>query len=438
MTSSTFQAEAGSRTKQAQDQIAAALEHCPQLQNIITPGIGSVHGRIFNRPDRRDPPFRNQKIRKRRMPNQPLPLPLFGGFLRIQGVSESDRAWKLSSILTVNPTRFLRYQTLPSRQVLFSSGPPTFTYRLFQADLEHDYDDEFALDEKLEINNWLPQSGAWRLYSGIRFWPIHLRQYLTRVVAAVRQDISRAANHATILIASGAQNPIALYSVETYWEFFSEHSSDTVRSMKPLLESYCAAPVSEQDYTVQRPEANVVLNSHVLTVPIQNGQILKIYSKTNQRIRFEVTHIFNGDKPFRLPVGLVRSFSSAEAMVPLLTHLATLSANRVNEVFRHFCQSASTPGEQRPVLAFLADFQSVVGDYEKASQLLQMLIPNGGIIVGPGIEIGGRFRPELQRLVRQGILRTSNYKYTVMPRYISALRYLQARGIDSLLLIFSI
>jgi len=391
----------------------------------------SAFGRIFRRPDRRQPPFKDQKIRKKSTPNQPLPPPLFGGFLRIQRIPEPETAWKLSSILTLNPTRFLRRQQLPTRQALFSLTPPN-NYCLYHGDLEQDHDDEFALDEKLEKDNWLPQTPAWRLFSGTSLWPIHLRRYLAMSVRAVRRDIRRAAIQAQIGIVGEPSKPLTLYSAEHYWEFFSEGTCEVVRSMEPLLESYGAGPVSGQEYTVE-VESGVVLNSYVLKATIQNGQVLKIYSKTDRRIRFEVSHSFNGNRPFRLPTGTVRTFSNAEAMIPLLSQLATLSADRVNDVFRHFRFHASSPGEQRSVLAFLSDFQSAVGDHEKASQLLQILIPNGSIVVGPGIEIGGRFRPELRRLVKREVLITSHYKYTVMPKYRRALRYLQDRGIDSLL-----
>ena len=79
--------------------------------------------------------------------------------------------------------------------------------------------------------------------------------------------------------------------------------------------------------------------------------------------------------------------------------------------------------------AVIADVQAACEAPETAFELLQLLVGTGSLVVGHGIPIGSVFRNELRRLVRCGVLQTSNMRYSVTPAYRQALRNLQLSGV---------
>ena len=427
-----------------QDKIEIAIQH-----GTITDAAGDVElflnflgsppadhehppaafGRIFTRRLRGVPPFSNQIIRQRATTNQPHPAPLFDGSLHIPSVQGMDSTWRLWSLLSLNPTRFIRHQQFPNPNKRLLRENPHFEYGFYQADIPAYHGDEFAL---IESDNWIPDERLWSLFTSPRFWQRHLRSFLAGAVTEVHDDLLRAAELVNVRIERrGTENPYSLYSVETYWEFFSDDPIGTVLALQPWLEEFAAAPVDARDYPLHvRLERHE--NSRRLSVQTRTGETLKIYAKTNRRVRFEITHLLSGQSPFRLATG-GHTFSTIEGIFPLLTRLATVAAERVNEVLHHFRLNASTPDGQHTVLAFIANIQAACGNPDTARELLQILTNNGSLVVGPGIPLGIVFRAELERLVRRGILRRSNRRYSVTPSYRQALMDMQERGIGFLL-----
>jgi hypothetical protein len=389
---------------------------------------GDVYGKIFIGQQGQPPSFRKQPVRKIPTPNQPHSPPLFGGSLRIHALPGPVDAWRLWSLLTLNPTRFLRHQQLPALRSLGQESPP-FSYSIYKGDITLDDRGEFPY---IENDNWLSGRRFWSQYTAPRFWPRHLKYYLRKSIATVRADLNRAAIHSQVHLASEVGNPISLWSIEHYWEFASEESIETVKALKPMLDTYAAAPVETNPRVVQ-VSPGVEENSFCLKFTLRGAETVKIYAKTNCRIRIEVKHSLATVPPFRLPTGMGYTFSSTQAMTPLLSHLANCAAERVNHVLNHFRLHASLPSGQRTVLGFIADVQAACKDTNKASEILRLLTSNGSLVVGRGIPIGILFRNELRRLVRLRILKSSNRKYSVMPAYRQALLYLQERGAGRLL-----
>lgn len=260
-----------------------------------------------------------------------------------------------------------------------------------------------------------------------RFWPLHLRNYLRSSVAEIDGDLRRAAEHVQVRIVPPSENPFNLLSTETYWEFSVNDPIGAVRGMRRMFETFAAAAVDAQEYPVT-VEQDTPENSLRLSLQTRTGEVMKIYSKTNRRIRIEVTHRLSGDHPFRLPSG-GHTFSTVEGMIPVLNELAVIAADRVNALLRHFRNHVSVPVGQHSVLKFIADVQAACETPETAFELLQLLVGNGSLVVGHGIPIGDVFREELRRLVRRGVLQTSNRRYSVAPAYRQALRNLELTGV---------
>ena len=248
-------------TAEAQDvesfltQLGAPPTNTPSEERI-------AFGKIFRRRSRGVPPFKKQEIRIISTQSQPHPPPLFGGHLKVDRTQNVLETWRLSSVLSLNPTRFLRHQQLPSPRTMMSHEIPAFAYRLYHGDLDENNEEEFAL---IERDNWIPDSRFWGLFTSPRFWPRHLRNYLRKSVAEVRNDLRRAAELTTVPIASEVGNPFSLYTVETYFEFYSEFPIRTVQELQPLLDTYAAATVDAKPYPTPHAHGGCVGND-VVTV----------------------------------------------------------------------------------------------------------------------------------------------------------------------------
>ena len=423
-----------------QDKIEIAVEHGFIMDNAEDVGmflhyLGSppvaqartapgAFGRIFNRRRSGIPPFRTQEIRVRSTASQPLPPPLFSGFMKIINRRESPSIWMLHSLLSLNLTRFVRHQAIPRPATRLLQDRPNILYGFYERNLPLDHEDEFPL---VDSDNWIPDDRLWSHLAAPRLWPRHLRAFLTGAATEVHNDLLRAAEHATLVIQQSHQNPFSMYSVETYWEFYEYDPIRAVRALEPLLETYAAAAVDAWDaprhVRQERPE-----NSRRLSIRTHTGETLKIYAKTNRRVRFEITHELSGNRPYRLSEG-GHTFPVIEGAIPLLNHLAGVAAERVNDVLRHFRLHASAPNTQHTVLKFIFDVQAAFDDPNKAFQLLQILTHNGSLVVGRGTV----FRTELRRLHSRGVLYRSHRRYSVTPPYRQALANMQQTGIGFLL-----
>ena len=384
----------------------------------------SVFGRIFTRPRRGEPPFFDQQIRKRATREQPHPPPLFSGSLHIENPRGTESAWRLWSLLSFNPTRFVRHQSFPEPATRLLQANPRFSYNIYRRIVPPSDGDEFAL---IENNNWIPDQRLWTLFASPRFWPVHLQNYLRRSVAEIDVDLHRAAEHTQVRIVPPSENPFNLLSAETYWEFLVPDPIGMVIRSQRMLAMFAAAAVNARDYEAD-VRYDTQKNSRCLSLCTRTGEEIKIYAKTNRRIRIEVTHRLSGDHPFRLPSGR-HTFSTVEGVIPVLNELAAVAAERVNELLRHFRDHVSVSVGQHTVLKLIADVQAACEAPETAFELLQLLVGTGSLVVGHGIPIGSVFRKELRRLVRCGVLQTSNMRYSVTPAYRQALRNLQLSGV---------
>lgn len=378
----------------------------------------SAFGQIFNRPRRGEPRFLRQVIRQTTTAG--IPPPLFGGWLDIAENAGERSCWNLES--------FLRHQRFPSPASRLLRNCRRFPFDLYRRDvplLEHG---EFAL---IEADNWIPASRLWGMFASSRFWQRHLSRYVEGAIEMLQADIRRAAGHANVRIQPPCANPFNVRMVETYWEFYSPNPLATVRQLQPLLESFSASNVQPQDYPIEVTHENLQ-NSRRVALQTRVGETLKIYAKTNRRIRFEITHRLSSRSPYRLPEG-GHTFAGIEGVLGLLARLAAIAGERVNEVIRHFRLQASTPENQNSVLAFICAVQSCCDDEDTSLDLIQILANNGSLVVGRGIPLRSVFREELERLVAARILLRSNRRYSVAPQYCEALSQLHDAGLHFLL-----
>jgi hypothetical protein len=181
--------------------------------------------------------------------------------------------------LSLNVQRFTRHQ--------YQSDTPSKlkSFRLQRRRENRSmHGDEFALDG---ADNWLPQGAAWKMAHKSE----HLAGYVLLIAREVERDLSRACKYSTDLEQSGDEwtsigwerenESYRFEKVETLWEFPSENPIGDVLQIGAKLMHF------NREGAIAR-EFSRVRNSPCFVVPIGEGVQLKLYAKTNQRIRFEV------------------------------------------------------------------------------------------------------------------------------------------------------
>jgi len=387
------------------------------------PDLGP-HGFFFGRPDVR-PSFLTQAIRRNKLTvgSQEFPAPLLSGNLELRRFQEN--AWRMKVQTSLNPTRFLRHQKLPPIIHPFRA-PPSFEVSLFKRTISQRDEEEFPL---CGGDNWILGSHLQHVASDAA-WPGQVRKFIRASTEAVVSDLNRAAGmvDTSQLVGPWKYN---LHQVETYWEFASLTPLGTVLALEPMLRTFSRRPVRTRDYpctvTVEEME-----NSRCLRLQTRAGEILKIYAKTNHRIRFEVFHHLSGDRGFRIP-GDRHTFGNIQGVFPLLQSLASIAAQRVNEVLRHFRRNAGTPEHQFAALDLMLKVQEACGSIEAAHGLLDILVNNNSIIVEKGNAITCVFGNALRCLLRKGVFQNSHGRYSVTPPYREALSSMRQGGLGFLL-----
>lgn len=332
-----------------------------------------------------------------------FPLPLFTGEYAFKHAIGSNQ-WITDLDLSLNPTRFLRNQDpetfIPSR------GPPRGTFSSSDASFFEQSDVRTGGEGSLDnTDNWMPDTPEFaRLYDP-RLGQRILRTYLNGVLQTIDADLQRVANLPGVPISYREQTDLGrfnLTSAETYFEFSSGGLTPIwlVASLEEPLRSYNELPLTVHDYP---PIWSGIGMSRVLTLTIRTGVTLKIYAKTNRRVRFEVVHdssarFRNVGKP-----GSARkkhTFASIESVARLLDELREDAADVVNHVIAHLRNRVALPATDKTAIDLVRDFTTTVRMRDIARILFDALIDKGSITSLT------QYKGALERLRKAGILQT--------------------------------
>jgi len=399
-------------------------------QNYAADLAGESFSQLFNRPGVRQ----DFKIRESHQGGAPLlPLPLFRGSYRLGHYrGQSDDVASVSSTLTLflNPTRFLRHQDtahyFPPR-LNFTHLSRTLSSPAFFGERSADTEGEISLDGR---DNWLPDTGAFGYAHEGALWSRNMRNYLDGVLREIEADTSRAAALTVDWRESDQLRPYSLREVETYFEFRSTHPLKAVEELCPLLHSFNELTSSVVSYPVSFTELREK-NSLVFTKQIRSGVSLRIYAKTNRRVRFEVIHDL-GESGLRISTpdsGKVRerhTFPNLHGVYRLLGKLRYDAAEVVNDALTHLRNRASIPATNKTSIDLLFEMARAVGNRETAKTLIYGLCSKGSISSLP------KYRVALSKLVRAGILETQqrnrHQEYVVTKAYRFPLQMLRLHG----------
>lgn len=263
----------------------------------------AIFGAFFCRPGLRDIGRKKLSIRKQALIHpdnkQRQEPPLCGGHclfyrntapLPVTG----DIYHRAKLRLSLNLQRFIRHQPQQDNPL------KPWKYRLQKRrEKRSSYgNEEISLDGE---DNWIPDTAEWRKFAARE----HLGNYIELVEDQFASELTRATKFVKVLNKSDEEdwygpgwelNPsFALQKVETFWEFPSENPILDALEIGSKLMHFTNAGGKVTNYEVkgeveENKEISRVYNSPCFSLPIAENVILKLYAKTNKRIRFEIVH----------------------------------------------------------------------------------------------------------------------------------------------------
>lgn len=258
--------------------------------------------------------------------------------------------------VSINPTRFARHQPFrihPStRQILIGPAQHYAGKARRGADrIPAQFVGEFSLDGS---DNWLPQ-GPRLSFADPEPRTLMITRSFTGFIQEFNERVEAVcAMHDIEEIRSTPEQYVNLKTCETYWEFSSPNPVALVSSLAGSLAEFGRGEPRRRSFLVSDSDTRTVRHSHVVYVDAGPGRTIKVYAKTNQRVRFEVKHRMvppNAHLLTRAGAAVPRRTSRGGAhaphshtsqewagIYPMLDSLANDAANLLNRLFA-FLQS---------------------------------------------------------------------------------------------------
>lgn len=259
-------------------------------KNVGTP---AMFGWFFSRPAMKGKDNAKLLIRRQgitdKANNRCHEAPLCGGYCLFYRDKKPNpetfkSVHKAKLTLALNLQRFIRHQARNDNPLL----PHPKRLQRWGED-RSSFEEEFAFDEE---DNWVPDTPDWRDFAGKE----HFKDYLDLIAKRVHFDFQRACKFQNAAEAEETPNielkrcgkPYSLSAVETLWEFPSNNPIADVLQIGAKLMHLKRAGVVTKIKRLVFKEANRVVNSPCFVIPVAQGVKLKLYAKTNKRIRFEI------------------------------------------------------------------------------------------------------------------------------------------------------
>lgn len=380
--------------------------------------------------------------------------PLFGGMLETRLLypgknspqvvkASGSRMVQFSFVpLFLNPMRFVRHQALPSPESPQKWGKAKWS----KATLGPKSNGEFSLTGE---DNWIPAGPEWTDFVGGASWQRHLRRYLKKVRDVFTDELCTARDSVNEEHDLGFGDVIeyqtyAVQEVETAWEFVDDDPLERVRSLSrrifDLGQRETTTSVHEGVLNLMAREGYETrqFNSFGLKITLRNGFDLRVYAKTNRRVRFEIIQdttrkrkaLLNAAKVWHEAMKENKNHSQISHLLKMARVAAATMLNSI--VLPSLNSVPDLRIRQRSVCTLLADFAAVCGTSKNLRAVLSMLISNGAIHTGVK---GKPMSPELRlirdRLKKAGLveLDPKSLGFQVAPRYRWALN--QMRGAEA-------
>lgn len=344
--------------------------------------------------------------------------PLFTGELVVK--RKPNNRYRLNLLIDINPTRFCVYQNMPMRTRNSNGARPLSPSTVLfatQDKIQHGIGEnlEYTLDQS---DNCLLSPSA-KINASQQLYFDNFNRYINSIIRYLEDEISDFEQPG--FRALGREPYYSVKSIEIYWDIPCESPTATLRQLEPLIRT-----------TVNRFDVNEYLSNQLTgstfsvndltpcyTCYFRGGESLKLYAKTNKKIRIEVKYDFSKDKTLRSawgnsPTNIPRLFE----FISYCTEISTSTAN--NFISCLFQNDTSQLLQEKSLLEFINAIYLNTTNTHNAASILRMLASTDGITSSKAPE---HLRKCLEKLVENGILMKQSGRST---RYIPQPRYLTA------------
>jgi len=168
-------------------------------------------------------------------------------------------------------------------------------------------------------------------------------------------------------------------------------------------------------------------NSRSLLIVLPRGRTLRIYAKTNKRIRFEIIHDLSKPSVCRLLTSdeCRKTTESLDELLTWFERLAEDAAECLNEVFDYIEEFSQPVEPSATPYDLIFQITATVRDETRAKAILDLLVENGSVRIG---RAGSPLLADVQKLRRKGILQQHFRADVVTPYYRQALVILQRQA----------
>ena len=330
--------------------------------------------------------------------------------------------------LEINPTRFLRHRPV---------AKPLPRGAQQHLSLPTPRDGEVCYDGN---DNWFPILREIQRHITPEKWNGQLSRYLAAIEQSFQAELERVCAHERTPIIRFPEYSIG--RTETYWEWLSLDPISMVKSLEPYLASFSGRFRGKRTY--EAIESFQEGDAVILRIQTAPGEWLKIYAKTNKRIRIEVQHKLSGKNRFQFPRERNREgaihrssrhqFSSREEALRFFDRLRKRAAEIVNSFLKHISKRAEiVPSHISGHTALLHILDAIPKDYPGTVSLLSLLINFGSVSAYRNAP--EHYRQVIESLRAKGILElvAKRRAYLVTEPYRYALEMLRKHSSFSLL-----
>ena len=310
------------------------------------------------------------------------PLPLFAGRLKFSAHPEryatDEQGQWLTARVTMSPLRIFRHQEPQTQEpVVFGRATPLPDDGEYSLDGQDNYAPrDVWLNSERELD-WIPEVAGY--ISAIS-------DNLSEVICRVGRSRRAAARYSDLTqnVAFRSRHYIQLREVESVLEIFDDDPTLLVRRLEPVLASLGGTLFANEYPITGGPAVEDALrgNSRSLLVQISNTKKLRVYAKTNRRVRFEVVHKIDSSQSRDLLGGGV-TYESEEGR-DLQVQLEDWLERIRNDAGRYLAlvmdRLVQRPMQEArlgtPLYSFLSRLNELAGNEEDAEQLLSLVINN--------------------------------------------------------------
>lgn len=295
--------------------------------------------------------------------------PLMSGGLRIN--RKPNNRFSLQLQISINPTKFYVY--CPRNRVRNGTNTTTRSDLLFRRsdNLQNRFEEEYSLDQK---DNVLLSPAA-KFNASQRNYEQNFKRYISAIINYIQSEIDDFSSFTPAFNFLGFEGDYSLRTLENYWELSDDQPIFTIRKLKNSFSRlFNNTLISE--FSGNHLETDV--SALGLRADLRNGERLKIYAKTNKRIRVEMEHKYK----INIELSNNRKITAEslnelwEKIIFATEDMATRATQRINQLRVMTLQSELSP---LTAIDFITRIYDTIEDRHSAKNLMMLLLVSGGV-----------------------------------------------------------